>query len=77
MDFGYSDLPNMVSVHTYTFGMDQYITLMLFRTYTLLVILYSFYFRSIFNILYILLLHTSAIEVSTSPHSRELIRNSI
>ena len=38
-DYGYSDLPNMVSVHTYTFGMDQYITLMLFRTYTLLVIL--------------------------------------
>src|SRR5882762_3448961 len=36
-----------------------------------------FYFHFIYSILYILHTLTSEIEVSTSPHSRESIRNSI
>ena len=52
MDQGYSDFPNMVFAHTYTFGYDYHNPLMFFCIYTLMIILYLLYFRFIYSILY-------------------------
>ena len=53
----------MVSVHTYTFGHVYYDPPMPLHVYTLVIILYIFYFRFIYSILYILHTLTSEIQV--------------
>jgi len=67
----------MVSTHTYTLGHVYYSSLTPLRIYTLVIILYLFYFRFIYSILYILHSLISEIQVHTSPHSTESIRDSI